>query len=96
MPFHPGGHKPRSRPKRVVSIKDRLVVTMFGGLLVFGGVFRIQRGFEYVLNWWREPVYAYGLIIAGLTVIPLAWIRTHWMDKVFAGPVNERFGRSCK
>jgi hypothetical protein len=82
MPFHISGHKPHAQPKRVVSITSRLLVTMFGSLLIFGGVFRIQRGFDYVLNWWREPVYSYGLILAGVIVIPLAWIPTRWSEKV--------------
>jgi hypothetical protein len=81
MPFHIGGHKPQSQPKRVIGIADRLFVTMFGSLLIFGGVFRIQHGFDYILNWWGEPVYSYGMIIAGVIVIPLAWIPTRWSDK---------------
>jgi hypothetical protein len=96
MPFHPGGYKPHSQPKRVASISNRLLVTMCGGVLIFGGVFRIQRGFEYTFNWWGDPVYAYGLIIAGVIVIPLAWIPARWTEKVFAGPVKERSGRFGK
>jgi hypothetical protein len=46
---------------------------MLGSLLVFGGVFRIEHGAEYVLNWYREPVYSYGFIIADVIVILLAW-----------------------
>jgi hypothetical protein len=84
MPFHVGGHKPCPPPKRVVNIKDRLLVTAAGILLVFGGVFRIQHGAEYVLNWYREPVYAYGLIIAGVIVIPLGWMPARWSGKLVA------------
>ena len=50
----------------------------------FGGVFRIQHGAEYVLNWYREPVYAYGLIIAGVIVIPLGWMPARWSGKLVA------------
>jgi hypothetical protein len=84
MPFHVGGHKPQYQRKRVVGIKDRLLVSMAGSLLVFGGVFRIEHGAAYVLNWWSEPVYAWGLIIAGVIVIPLAWIPARWSDRVVA------------
>ena len=84
MPFHIGGHKPHSQPKRVVGIKDRLLVTMLGSLLVFGGVFRIQHGYDYILNWWSEPAYSYGFIIAGVIVIPLAWIPGALSAKIVA------------
>ena len=84
MPFHVGGHKPHSQLKRVVGIKYRLLVTMLGSLLVFGGVFRIEHGAEYRLNWYREPVYAYDFIIAGVILILLAWIPTRWSDRVVA------------
>ena len=84
MPFHVGGHKPNSQSKRAVSIKDRLLVTMCGALLIFGGVFRIRHGSDYVLNWWREPVYAYGSIVAGVFVIPVAWMPTRWIDRAVA------------
>jgi hypothetical protein len=85
MPFHVGGHKPLFQPpKRVVSIGDRLLVSMFGGVLIFGGVFRIRRGFDYILNWWGEPVYSNGLIIAGVIVILLGWVPTAWMEKAVA------------
>ena len=72
----------KNQPKRVVSIEDRLLVTMFGSILIFGGVFRIQHESDYILNWYREPVFAYGFIIAGVIVIPLAWIPARWSDKV--------------
>ena len=80
MRFHWSGHKPPSHPKPV-GIANRLLVTIWGSLLVFAGVFRMQHGAEYVLNWYREPVYAYGFIIAGVIIIPLAWIPTRWTDK---------------
>ena len=83
MPFHIGGHKPHPRPARTVSVASRLFVTLMGIVLIVGGVFRIQRGFDYVLNWWGEPVYSYGLIIAGVIVVPLAWVPTRWSDKAF-------------
>ena len=72
MVFHASGHKPHSQAKLEVSITNRLLVTMAGALLVFGGMFRAQNGAAYVLNWWREPIYAYGLIIAGIVVILVA------------------------
>jgi hypothetical protein len=75
MPFHPGGHKPKGKlPTRKPRIRDRLFVSFLGGLGIFGGWFRIQHGQEYILNWWGNPVYAQGLIIAGIIVAIAAWI----------------------
>ena len=59
-----------------------MLVTLFGAVLIFSGIFRIQHGAEYVLNWWREPVYAYGLIITGVILVPLGCLPTRWMDKL--------------
>jgi hypothetical protein len=86
MPFHVGGHKPHVPPsKRVVTIKDRLLVTMFGCVFILGGWLNIERGYEYGLNLWGEPVYAYGLILVGAIVIPLAWIPSGWIERAVAG-----------
>src|SRR3954466_7981627 len=92
MPFHVGGHKPHSS-KRVVSVEDRFLLTMLGTLLVFGGVYRIQHGIYYGLNWLREPVYSYGAIITGVIVIPIAWTPTRWMDKVVARAAKMSSGK---
>lgn len=88
MPFHLGGHKPRSTPKHVVTIWDRLGVTLAGSILIVAGVYRIWRGAEYVINEWGLPVYAYGYIIAGVIVIPLAWFPTRWMEKAVGWAVR--------
>jgi hypothetical protein len=63
---------------------------MCGALGIFGGVFRIRHGADYVLNWWGNPVDANGLIIAGVIVIILAWIPTSWMEKAVAWGVKGR------
>jgi hypothetical protein len=82
VPFHVGGHKPHaSPPKRVVRIRHRLLVTICGALGIFGGAFRIQNGFDHILNWWGAPVYLDGLIIGGVIVILLAWVPVAWMEK---------------
>ena len=57
---------------------------MCGGIAIFGGLFRIHRGVDYILNWWGDPVDSYGLILAGVIVIPLAWIPTAWAEKAIA------------
>jgi hypothetical protein len=79
-----GGHKPRLPRKGGVRVRDRLLAIGFCAFLIVVGVFRIQHGTTYVLNWYREPVYSYGLIIAGVIVLPFALISSRWADKVFA------------
>lgn len=84
MPYHPGGHKPQAPIPKTSGfpLKNRLRAIGCGGLLVFGGLFRMSHGVFFTWTWYRQPFSSLLLAVGGGIVILVALLPSRWIDRV--------------
>jgi hypothetical protein len=84
MPFHVDRHKPKAAKRFAFALGPRLLVATFGGLLIFGGFFRLSHGVLFALNYYSLPVFSGGQIAVGVVVVLVAMIPSSWLEKTAA------------
>jgi hypothetical protein len=84
MPFHVDRHKAKATKRFAFAFGPRLLVATFGGLLIFGGLFRLSHGVLFGLNRYYLPVFSGGQITLGVVVVLAAMIPSSWIEKTAA------------
>jgi len=72
--FHPSGHKPTIVKRAPAGFKEQLPVIGFGALLIIGGVYRQMHGVFVQPNWYFQPIYSSGMIVAGSVIVLIGLI----------------------
>ena len=86
--FHPSGHKPTIVKRAPAGFKEQLPVIGFGALLIIGGVYRQMHGVLVQPNWYFQPIYSSGMIVAGSVIVLIGLIPIPWIDQFVKARVS--------